>query len=262
MALIGGKKNANTGEAYRQYQCAFAKRHGGAECTNKLTISKKKLEQAVIGELVSRLLNDESIAFFENEFRQAFAEEAGRHASGAKKSELEKLLIEEQAKIENLLAFIEGGASQAVAGRLREAEARVVKLKADIQAAAAAANRWEAPPLKAIRNELLRLRDNLTGDDPASAKPMLKALVGELKLYPEQLPELPQAVREVKKPEGKKRKNASTKPAKGKSRATWGFRVVGSLFLQNLLVPVSAEGLVVCPPDVAGAGFEPATFGL
>ena len=33
--------------------------------------------------------------------------------------------------------------------------------------------------------------DNLTGDDPSSAKPMLKALVGELKLYPEKLTELP-----------------------------------------------------------------------
>lgn len=251
MALIGGKKNPHTGEAYRQYQCAFAKRHGGAECANKLTISKKKLEQAVTAELVTRLLNDEAIAYFENEFRRAFAEEADRMASGTKRAELEKLLNDEQVKIQNLLGFIETGASQAVAGRLREAESRAAKLKADIEAMTVAANQWETPPTKAIRNELLRLRDNLTGDDPASAKPMLKALVGELKLYPEKLPELPVVETPVKMPEPKKRKNASKKPAKEKSRATWGFRVVGSLFLENILVPIAGDQ--VCPPDVAGA---------
>ncbi|MBE2254324.1 MAG: recombinase zinc beta ribbon domain-containing protein [Myxococcus sp.] len=259
MALIGGKKNPNTGEAYRQYQCAFAKRHGGAECANKLTISKKKLEQAVTAELVRLLLNDEAIAYFENEFRKAFAEEADRLASGTKKAELEKALNDEKVKIENLLGFIETGASQAVAGRLREAEDRAVKLKAEIETMTVAANQWETPPTKAIRNELLRLRDNLTGDDPASAKPMLKALVGELKLYPEKLTDAAEPA--VKSVEEKKKTVKSEKtPRKEKSRATWGFRVVGSLFLENILVPVAENQ--VCPPDVAGAGFEPATFGL
>lgn len=110
---------------------------------------------------------------------------------------------------------------------------------------------WDMPPTKAIRNELERLRDNLTGADPASAKPLLKALVGELKLYPEEVdapPEPDTALATTRKP----RKNASKKPTKQKSRTTWAFRVVGSLFLQNLLLPGAAGG-PVCSPVIAGA---------
>ena len=33
MGLVGGKKNRNTGLAYRQYRCCFSKRRGAATCT-------------------------------------------------------------------------------------------------------------------------------------------------------------------------------------------------------------------------------------
>jgi hypothetical protein len=48
--------------------------------------------------------------------------------------------------------------------------------------------------------------------------------------------------------------------AKQKSRSTTFYVIAGPVFVQNILVPLS--GRPGCLSVVAGAGFEPATFGL
>jgi hypothetical protein len=96
-----------------------------------------------------------------------------------------------------------------------------------------------APPRAAIQDGLERLERTLETDHKAG-QTWLKDLVGELTLTPVEMP---------------------CEPGKGESRSTRGYQIGGSLFLPAILIPLTSSGSE-CPSVVAGAGFEPATFGL
>ncbi len=222
-------------------------------CTNTITISKTKLEKALFDELTSRLLTPVCVDFFVQEFRQAFKDEVGNGAADSKIEKLEAEVLTQEGRIKRLVDFLASGEqSTAVAVTLREEEEKLKNLYRDLANLKSDRQQFFPPPTKAIKNELERLRAAINGHDPTAAKATLKALIGELKLTPvettadgeDELPEPPE-------PSG---------PQKKRSRSLWNYQVTGSLYLQNLLIPV--EGVPVRPSVVAGAGFEPATFGL
>ncbi len=94
----------------------------------------------------------------------------------------------------------------------------------------------------------MRLQGTLYADAVA-ARELLKTIIGELKLTP-RLPAAEAAP-------GTDGTGAGAGPENEESRSPC-YEVTGSIFLPNLLDPLGSGG----PSVVAGAGFEPATFGL
>ena len=248
MVVYGGKRNENTGRVYRGYQCPSRKRRGSSTCSNKLTVSQEKIETAVIEELKKKLFTPENLAFYEDQFRQAFADARKEQGLDAHANDVERQLGDAKKAVENLLGYLKNqGHSEAVARELTQAETRVRTLEAELAALMPNGRLVFSPPKKAIRDGLLRLQETLYAD-PVAAREMLKAVVGELTLTPR-----PAAEVGLTKPT----KAATTGAQKDESR-TPCYEVSGSVFLPNLLIPLGSGG----PSVVAGAGFEPATFGL
>ncbi len=250
MVIYGGKQNEHNGKVYRGYQCPSRKRRGSSTCTNTLTISQEKIEAAVVGEVRKKLLSPENIAFYEAQFRKAFDKARKDSGADARAKEIERQLADTRKAIENLLAFLKtNGGSESVARELAQAEARERELTAELAGLTSEGRTVFPPPAKAIRDGLMRLQGTLYADSVA-ARELLKTIVGELKLTPR----LPAADVAATGTDGT---TAGAGLQKDESRSPC-YEVTGSAFLPNLLIPLGSGG----PSVVAGAGFEPATFGL
>ena len=249
MVVYGGKKNENTGRVYRGYQCPSRKRRGSSTCSNTLTISQEKIETAVIEELKKTLFTPENVAFYEAQFRRAFQDAREEARVDAHIKDLERQLGEAKKAVENLLGYLKAhGHSDAVARDLTQAEARVRGLEGDLASASPSGRFVFSPPARAIRDSLMRLQATLYAD-PVAAREMLKAVLGELTLTPKPV--------DAEIPVTEPTKAGAAGPQKEESR-TPCYEVSGSIFLPNLLIRLGSGG----PSVVAGAGFEPATFGL
>ena len=245
MTVHGGYRS-ESGKVYRSYACPARIKRGKSACSNDLNIGKDKIEGAVIGEIKKKLLGEKNIRFYVAQFKKAFdagrADVAVRNRVSSARSELREV----EKGIKNLLDYLKTHGSQAVTQELAQAEARKRELEAELAQLDTSGSPLPVPPEVAIRHGLDRLGEALAGDH-AQARELLRALVGELTMTPGTM-KSPAAEGEA----------TGTGTQKDESR-TPCYQVSGSVFLQAFLVPLEGPvGLSV----VAGAGFEPATFGL
>lgn len=240
MTIYGGRRSKTSNVVYRGYRCAFSTRRGDAECSNKVTLSKLKLEEAVIDALRTKILTPEMLDLYEAEFETAYTEAVAELHDQRRLTSVRDAVAEQRAKVERLADLMEKTGSETFSERFTAAEQKLRELEAELERAQARDPVMPHPAaLRAALDDLVKLLDT----DPVQAKESLRALLGgELRLTPKRVsPGESDTVNDVSEKLGKK-----------KSRPTWVYEVAGSVYLQNILVPASRPG-PVCLSVVAGA---------
>jgi hypothetical protein len=210
--------------ASRTYACAAHKRNP-ALCPNGLTISKAKVERSVIGELQRQLSAPDLI----DRMSRRLAERLRAQTSGAEVGlrETRAALGKAERALANLLDLVQSGglsASRAVAEKVESAENERDKLAAALAAIERRPKVADALPSPAtVRAHVAALGDVLTLD-PARGRALLERHVGRIVLTP------------------------TYEGPRPRYRASGRF--------------VFDPGTSPKVEQVAGAGFEPATFGL
>lgn len=234
---------------YRDRLGCFGTRERGT-CTNKLTISREEVEERVLSALQEKLLRKD---FFE-EFCREFAKEMNRlrmeqraSLSGAKR-ELERVRRDIEKVID---AIVQGYASPELKTRNDSLQERKEALLAQLATAD------EPPPLlhpsmaDVYRSKVEELAAALRREDTRlEASEMLRGLIDSIVLTPEG---------------GQPPSRASKDSRSGEPRL--GIELKGSLAAMLSAATKTKRSpetgdLHVPIQMVAGAGFEPATFGL
>ena len=215
----------------RAYGCSGHTAGGKHLCGNSVRVKREVAESALLANVKKRLLSDEMTAYVEKQFRVGLADMGARDDAPAIETELAGI----KCKIGKLLDAIEsGGVSDSLVERLRDLECD--KYNAEERLSAAQID-WE--PLDALPDLVQVLMERWRGlvkdfealaGNPAvepgevdTARGHIHALLGQVTLKP-------------------------------KDRILWAHPTLKTKGLTG----VSPLPLIV----VAGAGFEPATFGL
>ncbi len=237
----GGYSKINT----THYGCSASRNKGDSVCTNRKTIARGRLEGAVLASLQTHLMRDDLVEVFCEEYASQMntlrAERDRAHTAHiAEKNRLEQYLESLAEAIGNGidLKVIKGPSDRAVA-RLDELQELI------------AAYQYGEPPKPLVhptmanryRKEVENLRQALDRKDArAEASEHLRGLIGKIVLTPE--------------------------PGRKDLRIDLHGDLAGILQIasQKQARPGKTLDLSVSGPNkialVAGAGFEPATFGL
>ena len=237
----GGYSKINT----THYGCSASRNKGDSVCTNRKTIAREVLEGAVLRALQTHLLRDDLVETFCQEYTQHLNElRAAQHsAQRAKAAELRRLKKRREQVIESIYNGIDPRMikeeSKYIADRLEELEVEE-------------SQNQDKPPPKPLmhptmanryRKEVENLRQALDRKDArAEASEHLRGLIGKIVLTPE--------------------------PGRKDLRIDLHGDLAGILQIasQKRVRPGKTTNLGESGPNkialVAGAGFEPATFGL
>jgi site-specific DNA recombinase len=227
-AQTATRRKGNTVFRYGWYRCSFAAAKGPAVCRHATWYRQDRLEKALaekFRDAMSPGVIAGVIQTVNEQLEAAFQEESGRAAS----LQAEIATLEQRAK--NLVSFLaDGGEFGTVRAELREIEPKLDTLRARLGELArhpsAAAPRVHPTWVQAKLREL----DRLLHRDPVRAKvEIAKHLDGDLTVSP------------LPSPAGERR-----------------AEIAGKIKQNSLLQEQEAVRLLL----VAGAGFEPATFGL
>ena len=227
------------------YGCSASRNKGESVCTNRKTIAKEKLESAVLGALQTHLLRADLVDTFCQEYAQHLNElRAAQHSKRrGRAAELHRLKKRREQVIQSIYNDIDPRMireeSKYIADRMEQLELEESRDQ-------------DAPPPKPLvhptmakryRKEVENLRKALEGEcNSGEATEHLRALIGKIKLTPEQ---------------GRK-----------DLRIDLHGDLAGILTIasQKQARPGKTTDLGASGPNkialVAGAGFEPATFGL
>ncbi len=239
----GGYAKVNT----THYGCAASKNKGDSICANRKTIARNKLENAVLSALQTHLLRDDLLEVFCGEYTKHLNALRAARNSARKTRIAEKTRLERER--ENVLKAIrEGIEARLVKDDLERITGQLEELLTDT----ASADRSADPePLlhpamaQRYRREVENLRNALDRKDGRSeAAEHLRALIDKIVLTPEQ--------------------------GREDLRIDLHGDLAGILSIasqsQKRVRPGNAVKNNVSGPNkialVAGAGFEPATFGL
>ncbi len=175
MALVSGK-----GSGY--YGCINAIKK---TCTNKLLISRKRLEAHFISVVHEKAINPKTLrAVFEKT-----AEKIKDHyAHIPEEIKLKKLeLNRHETRIHNFVEFIaEGKATASLSAALEEAETKVKALKSDVEGMEhIKESAFEPPPIEWITHRLNNIRSVLEKRTSQSAL-LLRKLLGPITMTPKQ----------------------------------------------------------------------------
>ena len=223
---VVGRKTKN-GVRYASLGCNGHWMRGATICANNKTVSDKKAVAGVVGELKKVLSQPREVAAFLEGFKQRILEHSKADDGSA---DFKRRIATTQRNIANLTNAIgKMGFSEAIANRLKEEESKLHSLKGQEASAAAKAGPEVIPHPKAIEGFLVNLL-RLLETDPVRARQELVAFMPPFVLTP--TPE--------------------------------GYRATGA-FDMNVLLNAKPprfwpRGSLV--KMVAGAGFEPTTFGL
>ncbi|MFZ5619688.1 MAG: recombinase family protein [Pseudomonadota bacterium] len=219
-------------DRYR-YGCAVHKDRGPHACNNHLKVSKTLAETLLLKGVKERLLTPERIELFRRETTRLL-EEARREAKPDSQGDRERLKAVEK-EIGNLVSAIrEVGISPTLRDELRRAESEKQRIQARI---AAAAEELEAlprtlPDASQRVRELVSGLERTVGEDMTKARALLSEILDGIRLLPSDSGEYLVA------------------EAQGS--------IASLLQLSGTKLSKNQESLTL----VAGAGFEPATFGL
>ncbi len=207
----------------RTYACSAHKRNP-ALCPNGLTISKAKVERSVLGALRRELSAPDLVERMARHLGERL-----RSKSSGMEGELRRAraaLAKADEKLRNLLALVEAGAlaaSRAVAERVAAAEAERDAAAGQVAAIEAQPKAADVLPSPAAVRAHVEALDRVLTADVERGRDFLRRYVGTVRLTP---------------------KGDGPRPL---------YRASGRLFFSA--IDPKAE-------QVAGAGFEPATFGL
>ncbi len=232
MSIIS--RTMKNGRVYASYGCSAHYHKGKAICPNNLTISERKAVEGIVGAIRDMLAQPGLVARFIERFN-ARVLQAREQAMGqdGELHRLEREIAEGLRRVQNVTEAISKlGIDDDLVAKFKAEKARLQTLR-DQHGAIAALRTCSGPaPAPAIAEGYLRdLLGTLEGD-PERARKVLAQHVGEILLTPKQ--------------EGDRRYYLAT----------------GSLDLSVALgsAPEATEESLI--RLVAGAGFEPATFGL
>ncbi len=234
----GGYSKINT----THYGCSATRNKGESVCTNRKTMSKEHLEGAVLKALQTHLLREDLVETFCQEYAQHLNElrKAQHAAKRAKEAELRQLKKRQEQVIQSIYNGVDArmikDESKYIADRMEELEAEE-------------AQQQEQPPPKPLvhpamadryREEVENLREALNRKNAqAEASEHLRALIGKIVLTPE--------------------------PGREDLRIDLHGDLAGILQIASQKQARPGNETISGPNKialVAGAGFEPATFGL
>ncbi len=237
----GGYSKINT----THYGCSASRNKGDSVCANRKTIAKERLENAVLTALQTHLMRDDLVEVFCEEYTNQLNTLRAQRDQAKRANEAEKKRLEKD--VENLIQAIRDGIdTRMVKGPLERISARLDELEVSL-----AQTQENAPPKPLVhptmatryRKEVENLRNALESNNAREeASEHLRQLIGKIVLTPE--------------------------PGRADLRIDLHGDLAGILQIASQkegrpgkTLELSASGPTKIAL-VAGAGFEPATFGL
>ena len=240
-ACDGGYSKINT----THYGCSASRNKGDSVCANRKTIARVYLEDAVLRALQTHLMRDDLVETFCQEYAQHLNELRATQYNAQRSKEAEQRRLEKRR--EHLIESICNG----IDPRLVKKEAKYVADRLEELEAEESLNQ-DKPPSKPLvhptmanryRKEVENLRQALDRKDArAEASEHLRGLIGKIVLTPE--------------------------PGREDLRIDLHGDLAGILQIASQKQARPGKTLDLSAPGpnkialVAGAGFEPATFGL
>ena len=222
------------------YGCSKNKTSG--TCSNGRGIKRVLLEERVLAGLKDRLMSpeaaDQAIKAYVNETNRLNWERRASHSSDQRE------LAEIKKKMKNMITIMEdGGYVDGMIDRMREMEARQKELEAHLSSVPADIPDIHPRIGDIYRRRVERLAESLaTPEDRAKAAEAIRRLIARIKILP-----------------GAKRGDMDiTLVGNLGTIIQWGEDNSGSRTKKGAVTPRGGVTVSV----VAGAGFEPATFGL
>ena len=221
------------------FGCSTARNKGPTACLNLLTVRQDRLESVVLDGLRDRLMDPVLFEAFAAEFTVEWnrLQETLSGDLTARKAELGKIT----GQIERLVDALVGGTpASAVKDRLRLLEDRRLALEAEINATVAPVPRLHPNLAVVYREKVALLAEALTADGSRAAMELVRGLVDEIRLIPEN------GVNRIE--------------LRGELAA-----ILGLAGLKTTKAPAGMAGALEMAEQVkmvAGTGFEPVAFRL
>ena len=169
-----------SGKGSGYYGCLAAARRA---CTNKLLVSRRITERAVLAAVKERLLDPGSVRYV---LERVEAEVQRLHAHLPEEIQVKRAAkAAEERRIANYIEFIgDGKGTRALGEALRSAEQKAAALRLDLQAYEASAQAvFKAPPVEWITDRLMALQSVLEAEPTRSAL-VLRRVLGPTRLVP------------------------------------------------------------------------------
>ncbi len=207
-----------------RYGCGIHKDRGSHVCTNKRTIARDTLDARLLTAVREELLQPDLLPLVKAEVKRLMALHSRTNRMSS--ADTKKRLQEVEAQIGNLVASLASvGFSAAIAAALKAAEGEKDELQAMLSSKLPSNAAMAIDDVEArYKRLMMRLKSALEAEDRASVRSMLEQLLGQMTFSPE----------------GDDVAIGFDEPA------------------ERLLYATAGESLGM----VAGAGFEPTTFGL
>ncbi len=152
-------------------------------CTNKLLVSRKRLEKIILSALQEKILTPDNVDYIYKNLEKQIAKRLNDNpeAIKKKKAQHDKISLEMQ----NYLNYIKSGNfSKAVSEALKQSESRFELLTEEIKSLEfQKSNTFKSPPVEWIRHRLGRLHETLS-KNTTSAALALKELLSPIALEP------------------------------------------------------------------------------
>ena len=152
-------------------------------CTNKLLVSRKRLEKIILSALQEKILTPGNVSYIYKNLEKQIAKRLNDNPEAIKKKKVQydKLSLEMQ----NYLNYIKSGNfSKAVSEALKQCESRFELLTEEIKSLEfQKSNTFQSPPVEWIRHRLERLYETLS-KNTTSAALALKELLSPIALEP------------------------------------------------------------------------------
>lgn len=178
--VCGGAMVQVSGKGNGYYGCYNQRRKS---CSNKLLVSRNRLERILIESLKEKFLTVENLKYIFDNVEKTVAQSLNEIPEEVKqkKHQFEKV----QAELQNLLSFIKAGNfSKVVSEALSDAEGRSERLQEEIRGLEFQKKKaFKAPPKEWIEHRLENFCETLNGQTKASAL-ALKDLLGMIEMEP------------------------------------------------------------------------------
>ncbi|GGJ45167.1 hypothetical protein GCM10011320_60730 [Neoroseomonas lacus] len=167
------------------FGCSTARNKGPTACTNRLTVRRDSLEDAVLSALRERLMDPEVLKEFVAGFTEAWNRLQANASTGLTSKRQELVRVEQQIG-RAVDAILEGMAPATLRERLASLEVRKAALEGELASADEPAPRLHPNLAEVCRHRVAELSDALSSDDGAEARELVRGLVEEIRLVPEE----------------------------------------------------------------------------
>ena len=219
------------------FGCSTARNKGATACTNLLTVRQDHLEDTVLSGLRERLMDPARFSAFATAFTAEWNQLQASLAGDLSARQAE--LVRVNGQIERLVdAIVNGTPGAALNSRMRDLEERRLALEAELESAVAPAPRLHPNLAVVYREKVATLTDALSSSGGSTAMELVRGLVDEIKLIPD---------------------DGTTRiELRGELASILGLAACSSDRVSGVVPVVLSEQMKL----VAGTGFEPVTFRL